>query len=135
MCRRALHPLPFLLLLASLLYGSAVARASEAPEPPGAPTQAKTPHIALLLPTSSEAFARAAEAVRAGFLEASRKATDRKLPVRLYAVTDDPQNVLASYRQALAAGAQLVVGPLTRNGVSALAAGAQLITVPTLALN
>jgi len=110
-------------------------RASEAPDSRGVEAGSKPPHIALLLPTGSESFARAAEAVRAGFLEASKKPTARPLPVRHYPVTDDPQNVIASYRQALAAGAQLVVGPLTRNGVSALAAASNLITVPTLALN
>lgn len=91
--------------------------------------------MALLLPTGAEAFARAAEAVRAGFMEASKKSAARALPIRLYPVTEDPQNVIAAYRQALAAGAQLVVGPLTRSGVSALAAAPNLITVPTLALN
>ena len=91
-------------------------------------------HVALLLPTGSDAFARAAESVRAGFMEAWKRER-RTLPVRLYAVADDPQQVVASYRQAVAAGARLVVGPLTRNAVNALAAAPQLITVPTLALN
>ena len=45
------------------------------------------------------------------------------------------QQLIASYRQALAAGARLVVGPLTRNAVNALAAAPHLITVPTLVLN
>src|SRR5688572_15593755 len=118
MSRRALHLLSFLLLIGALLYGATGVRASEAPETRQAQPDSKTPHIALLLPTGSEAFGRAAEAVRAGFLEASKKPAGRTLPVRLYAVTDHPQNVIASYRQALAGGAQLVVGPLTRNGVS-----------------
>lgn len=91
-------------------------------------------HVALLLPTGSSAFARAAESVRSGFLEAWKREL-RPLPVRLYPVAEDPQQLVASYRQATAAGARLVVGPLTRNGVSALAAAAHLITVPTLALN
>lgn len=91
--------------------------------------------MALLLPTGAGAFARAAEAVQAGFLEAWKKQTNRTLPLRLYAVTDDPQLVLTAYRKALAAGAQAVVGPLTRNGVTALASMPNLITVPTLALN
>lgn len=76
-----------------------------------------------------------AEAVRAGFLDASKKHSTVALPIRLYPVTEDAQNVIASYRQAVAAGAQLVVGPLTRNGVSALAAAANIVTVTTLALN
>lgn len=115
-----------------------MARASEAPEGRAAPVAGdvdNAPHIALLLPTESDSFARAADAVRAGFLEAWKKQPKRSLPVRLYAVSDDAQQVLAAYRKALAAGAQLVVGPLTRNGVTALAASPALITVPTLALN
>lgn len=89
----------------------------------------------MLLPTGSEAFARPAEAVRSGFVEGWKKQAGRTLPVRLYAVSDNPQQIVSSYRQALAAGAQIVVGPLTRNGVNALAAATNLITVPTLALN
>jgi len=42
--------------------------------------------------------------------------------------------VLTIYEQAVESGAQLVVGPLTRNGVAELAAS-NLVTVPTLALN
>jgi outer membrane PBP1 activator LpoA protein len=89
----------------------------------------------LLLPTEWQALARAAEAVRAGFLDASSKETDAVLPIRLYAVTDDARNVIDAYRKATAAGAQVVVGPLTRSGVSALSSAGDSITVKTLALN
>jgi outer membrane PBP1 activator LpoA protein len=114
-----------------------MAAASEAPVTPLAQTDnvSKSPHIALLLPTGSDAFAQLAEAVRAGFLEASKKEAPTTLPIRFYAVSGEPQNVIASYRQATAAGAQIVVGPLTRTGVTALAAAEHLIIVPTLALN
>jgi hypothetical protein len=37
----------------------------------------------LLLPTEWQAFARAAEAVRAGFFDASSKEPDPLLPIRL----------------------------------------------------
>jgi outer membrane PBP1 activator LpoA protein len=137
MTRRPLHRLAFLLVLTALLYGPAIGRATEAPEArtPAAGEAANEPHLALLLPTQSEAFGRAAEAVRAGFFEAWKKQTSRSLPVRLYPVTDDPAYVIGVYRKALAAGARLVVGPLTRNGLAALAGSPSLITVPTLALN
>ena len=92
------------------------------------------PHIALLLPAGSSAFVRAADAVKLGFLTAARIQGKTPLPIRSYAVTDDPQNIVVGYSQALAAGARLVVGPLTRNGVSALAAS-NLVRVATLALN
>lgn len=93
----------------------------------------QAPHIALLLPVNSSAFARHAEAVKAGFLTAA-KTHGRALPtIRVYAINDD-QDVVASHRQALAAGARLIVGPLTRSGVTALASSGP-IAVPTLALN
>ena len=90
--------------------------------------------MALLLPVESDAFGRASDAVRSGFVDASQKHA-LTLPIRVYVVADDAQNVVAVYRQATAAGAQLVVGPLTRRGVTALATAAPVITVPTLALN
>lgn len=55
------------------------------------------------------------------------------LPLRVYAVGDDPGQIVASYRTALAGGARLVVGPLTRDGVTAIAGNP--VPVPTLALN
>jgi outer membrane PBP1 activator LpoA protein len=132
---RARHLLPFLVFLGALLYGGAGAHATEGTGVPApAPSAPPAAHVALLLPTGSSAFARPAEAVHAGFLDAWKRER-RPLPVRLYPVTDDPQQLIASYSQALAAGARLVVGPLTRNGVNALAAAPQLIKVPTLALN
>ena len=88
-----------------------------------------------MLPTDWEAFARAAEAVRAGFFDASKKAAGAVLPIRLYAVNDDARNVLDAYKQATSAGAQVVVGPLTRSAVSALVSASNVVTVKTLALN
>src|SRR5689334_6292958 len=118
MSRRAFHRLAFLWLVAALIYGGVPAYATEAAATPEAP--AKTPHIALLLPTEWEAFARAAEAVRAGFFDASKKEPGALLPIRLYAVSDDARNVIDAYRRATAGGSQVVVGPLTRTAVSAL---------------
>jgi outer membrane PBP1 activator LpoA protein len=138
MFRRAFHLFAFLLSVGALLYGRVAVAATDEPSSvaaPAVPTESKSPHIALLLPTGSQAFARAAEAVRSGFLDASKKQSTRIPPVRLYAIGDDAHNVIPSYRQALAAGAQLVVGPLTRNAVTVLAASTQLIAVPTLLLN
>ena len=92
------------------------------------------PHIALLLPLHSPSFGQAAEMVRQGFVTATMR--DEALPVtiRIYATTDDPLDILVSYREALYAGAIMVVGPLTRDGVSALASS-RFVTVPTLTLN
>lgn len=133
-------------LLTALLYGGTAAFASAAgpdaaaaprPDAPTAVPLDATPtiaHIALLLPVDSSVFARPAEAVKLGFLAAAHTQGGTPLPIRVYAVADDDENVVSGYRRALAAGARLVVGPLTRNAVSALAASS-LVAVPTLALN
>jgi len=92
------------------------------------------PHIALLLPLASKSFGKHAEAVRDGFLAAARAQRGTALPVRPYAVGDDPEQTVDVYIKALAANAQVVVGPLTRNGVTAVM-GSAATMVPTLALN
>ncbi|HEU0187755.1 MAG TPA: penicillin-binding protein activator [Gallionellaceae bacterium] len=92
------------------------------------------PHIALLLPLKSAAFASAADAVQQGFMAASSKQTQGTLPVRAYGTSDDTRDIITQYRQALANGAVAVAGPLTRDGVAVLAAYPE-IAVPTLALN
>jgi outer membrane PBP1 activator LpoA protein len=94
----------------------------------------ETPHIALLLPLASPAFGKHAEAVRSGFLAAAKLAGGGTLPVRTYSLGDDPQQAVQTYIKALGAGARVVVGPLTRNGVTAVVESATVL-VPTLALN
>ncbi len=91
------------------------------------------PHIALILPLKSAAFATSAHAVQQGFLAAaSRQARD--FPVHIYNSADESRDVIEIYRQAIANGAVAVAGPLTRSGVTLLA-GYRDIAVPTLALN
>ena len=72
--------------------------------------------------------------VRDGFLAAAEAQGTSVLPLRIYAASDDADVIVAGYRQAVASGARLVVGPLTRTAVSAIVA-TKLIPVPTLALN
>jgi outer membrane PBP1 activator LpoA protein len=103
------------------------------PAPPVFPTITPFPHIALLLPLHSAIFGSAAEAVQQGFMAAINPKR-LILPVRVYSDFDENSSVVNVYRQAIANGAQAVVGPLTRIGVSALAAERD-IPVPTLALN
>jgi len=111
-----------------------------APQPPARGDKAaaqeaadSTPHIALLLPLNSKAFARHAEAVRDGFLAAA-KVQGGGTPVRAYALGEDGEETVNAYIKALSAGARVVVGPLTRNGVTAVM-GSAAVLVPTLALN
>lgn len=118
--------------LSSVLYGAPAALASEAATAQAVP--APTPHIALLLPTRAKVFARHATALREGFNAASRAQGKSPLPVREYPVNEDVGDALRNYRAAVAAGAKVVVGPLTRDAVTALAFG-EPVPVPTLALN
>lgn len=92
------------------------------------------PHIGLILPLKSPAFGRAADIARQGFLAAARVQGPKTLPVGVYETGEDPGEVLEQYRRAVEGGAQIVVGPLTRSGVTALAEQGEL-WVPTLALN
>ena len=95
------------------------------------------PHIALLLPLKSAAFSAVSEVVLQGFMAAANaeaRGLSGELPVRVYGSLDESNEIVALYRQAIAAGAQAVVGPLTRIGVGVLAAERN-IPVPTLALN
>ena len=126
---------PFWLFLVAALYVSSLAYATEvAPIAGGRPVTVKsTPHIALLLPLKSEAFGRAAEAVRQGFLAAANSQL-QTLPIRVYECADESKEITALYQQAIAGGARAVAGPLTRNGVTVLAEYSG-ITAPTLALN
>jgi outer membrane PBP1 activator LpoA protein len=100
---------------------------------PPASTEPSAPHIALLLPLNSKLFAKAADAVKQGFMAAASLEVNG-LPVRVYPCNDESTEVAALYQQALRAGAVAVAGPLTRGGVAALGANAELMT-PTLALN
>lgn len=91
-------------------------------------------HIALLLPINSAAFGPAADAVRRGAIAASSIQPSATLPLLVYPTKDPVEDIVFAYQQALQAGAKIVIGPLTRNAVSALARS-NLVTVPTLALN
>jgi uncharacterized protein len=92
------------------------------------------PHVALVLPLQSTSFQRYADSIRLGVLSAASLAQDPSLPVIVYATTDEPFRITEAYQRALSTGARAVIGPLTRNGVSALATSGR-IPVPTLALN
>lgn len=91
-------------------------------------------HIAVILPLQSPSFGRHADSVRLGVLNAAGYAPRDIPPVRVYATTDDSQQILDAYQRAASSGARAVIGPLTRNGVTALAYSG-LVSVPTLALN
>jgi len=90
--------------------------------------------IGLLLPLGGK-YAKAAEAVRDGFLAAYFAHAPRaQQSIRVYDVGSDPTNVLSVYQRAVSEGAELIVGPLDKDAVNILAQQPAL-PVPTLALN
>lgn len=91
------------------------------------------PVLALLLPLASADFARPAEAVKLGFI-AAHKHSGEKLTVGIFATDASSESILSGYDKAVKLGARLVIGPMTRSGVSTLAAS-KLVSVPTIGLN
>jgi len=88
--------------------------------------------IALLLPLSGR-LAAAGLAVRDGFLAAALAESPERRP-RIEIHDTAAAGAAEAYRQALAAGAQAVAGPLLKEDVAALVAAGPL-AIPTVALN
>ncbi len=95
---------------------------------------AETPLIALLLPLSSKTLGTAAESVKDGFTAAASAKPETELPIRIYPVNEQTDDLLLTYKQAVMEGARVVVGPLTKPGLTMLA-NSNAVSVPTLALN
>ncbi len=89
--------------------------------------------IALILPISSKALGRAAEAARAGFLVAAELSGKAQFDARVYLADDEAASLATLYRKAVADGAVAVVAGLTRDGATVVAREAGYL--PTLALN
>ena len=92
-------------------------------------------NIALLLPLTGN-FANPANAIRDGFLAAYyARSNPRYTPsIKIYDTSDDLQQGLNTYNQALAEGADFIVGPLHKPLLEELARK-DYFPVPTLALN
>jgi len=89
--------------------------------------------VALLLPLSAQ-FASVAQSVRDGFLTAYfADAREHRPELRIYDSGRTPAEAIAAYREAVADGADHVVGPLQRESVGELFH--QSLDVPVLALN
>lgn len=99
----------------------------------GAPEDMIRPVLALLLPLASPDFARPAEAVRLGFMAAHKRSGER-LTVGIFATDASGESILSVYDKAVKLGARLIIGPMTRSGVTTLAASG-LVSVPTIGLN
>ena len=87
--------------------------------------------IALLLPLRG-ALREAAQAVRDGFISAWYNSGPERPPMKIYEANS--LNIEQAYAQAVADGADFIVGPLEKQALAKLSARAGL-SVPTLALN
>jgi hypothetical protein len=129
-----------LLLVVALLYWAGAplatrhaAAQAELPQIGDEPVPLIQPHVAVILPLQSNSFGRHADSVRLGVFAAAGLQVDG-LPVIVYATSEEPARILEAYQRAVSSGGAAVIGPLTRNGVSALAASGE-VSVPTIALN
>lgn len=88
-------------------------------------------HIALLLPLGGQ-YEKAAHAIRDGFLAAWYRQQTGKPQVSIYDANS--LNIDVAYRQAVANGADFIVGPLEKKAIEKLVKE-RSIEIPTLALN
>lgn len=94
-------------------------------------TTRKTFSVALLLPLRSEILREPAEVLRSGFFAAHER--DRNgIVVNVIETGDSAQDILSGYKAAAALN-DIVVGPLSRTGVTAVAQSAA-VDRPTIAL-
>ena len=95
------------------------------PQPGKAPIHLK---IGLLLPTESKLLGEAAAVVQSGV----QAAHDVDPQADVVVIDADEHNAAQRYREAVADGVNVVIGPLSRTGIAAVA---PFVSVPTLALN
>lgn len=91
------------------------------------------PFVALLLPLDAPDFAPPSEAVLAG-CKAALALAEPKPALEIERTGASGSQIMAGYQAAAARGATVIVGPMTRDGVTALAASGRIPTL-TLALN
>jgi len=87
--------------------------------------------VALLLPFTGK-YKDASIAIREGFMAAWYESRDDKPIIKLY--NTDTENIISMYAQAIAEGADFVVGPLQKPAITKLVEQSE-ITVTTLVLN
>ena len=89
--------------------------------------------IALMLPLTSSAK-KSAAAIRDGILAAYYADHETRPELLIYDTKGDHQQIWALYQQAIADGAQMVIGPLLKSSIQVLAQSGPL-QIPVLALN
>lgn len=95
-------------------------------------TRVESKKIALFLPESGP-FVLAGKAIRAGFMAASNL-VDNQLKLTVHFYDSEQSTPQALYQQAVAEGAQLIIGPLAKEQIQSLA-DAVTFNIPVLALN
>lgn len=90
-------------------------------------------HLAVLLPRSGP-YANAAAALRDGFMAAYYQQPRENRPRLVFYDSSNSSDTWPLYRQAVDSGADMVIGPLNKEGVSQLARSGEL-EIPVLALN
>ena len=90
-------------------------------------------HLAVLLPKSGP-YANAALALRDGFMAAYYQQPIETRPRLVFYDSSNSADTWPLYRQAVDSGADMVIGPLNKEGVSQLARAGEL-EIPVLALN
>jgi outer membrane PBP1 activator LpoA protein len=95
---------------------------------------ARPDNIAILLPLQGK-LSKAGQAIRDGFLAAyfHNQKTEKNNPAVVFYDTSE-ENIHTLYDRAVANGAEIIIGPLSKEKVSTLQSKASL-TVPILALN
>ncbi|MEO8598595.1 MAG: penicillin-binding protein activator [bacterium] len=96
------------------------------------PEKPLSTRMALLLPLRSATLGAAAEAVRAGFMAAHER-DQQGVTVSVIASDAVPEQTLSLYLDAQNNN-DIVIGPLSRNGVNAIAQSGA-VRIPTIALN
>jgi len=101
-----------------------------------APSDGTINNIAVLLPLSASRMTKVAGALRDGIVSAHQFSTNQFNPptLRFYDVGENPAYVRAAYENAIADGADAVIGPLRKQAVSAIVT-LRDVNVPTVTLN
>lgn len=116
-----------------LVAGGRDPLAPREPPPTDADGRALYGKVALLVPLTGQ-MAIPGQAVRDGFMAAYFAGAEPRPQVEVIDAGGTPETALAAYQQALENGAERVVGPLSRDAVSALFQH-PILPAPVLALN
>jgi outer membrane PBP1 activator LpoA protein len=116
-----------------MLAGGRDPMVAREPPPTDADGRALYTKVALLVPLTGQ-IAVAGQAVRDGFMAAYFAGATPRPEVEVFDSGTTGESAVAAYQQALEAGAERVVGPLSREAVSALFRE-PLLPIPVLALN